>query len=55
MSNRGQLRMIVAVLVIMVIAASLILETPGTVETVGLAVVAAAMLLIIVQERGKLR
>jgi len=47
--------MIVAGIVLAVIAVALIVETPGTTETIGLAVVAGAMILVIVQERGKPR
>jgi hypothetical protein len=48
---RGQLRTIVAGVVIVVIAASLFVESPGAVEGVALAVVVVAMMLVILRER----
>jgi hypothetical protein len=45
--------MVVAGAVIAVVAVALIVETPGTVESVGLAVVLLAMILVIVQERRR--
>ena len=48
---RGQLRTIVAAVVIVVIGVAFFVETPGTVEGVGLAVVLLAMILVILRER----
>jgi hypothetical protein len=54
MSGRSQIRTIVAGVVIVLIAAALIFETPGTVGLVGMAVVLASMVLLIVQERRRI-
>ncbi len=50
---RGPLRILIAGIVIVVIGGDLILETPGTIESVGLVLVLVAMLIVIVQERRK--
>jgi hypothetical protein len=50
---RGPLRMTVAGAVILVIVLALILETPGTVASVGLVIVLLAMVLVILQERRR--
>lgn len=50
---RGPLRIAIAGIVIVVIGVALIVETPGTVESVGLVIVLVAMLIVIFQERGK--
>jgi hypothetical protein len=47
--------MIVAGVVIVVIVIATIVEAPGTVELVGLAVVVIAMLLVVQRERRRLR
>jgi hypothetical protein len=52
---RGQLRLIVFSAVAIVIVVTLFAEPPGTVETVGLVVVLATMLLLIVRERTRPR
>jgi hypothetical protein len=52
---RSQLRMIVAGMVVIVITAASIVETPGAVEGLGFAVVVIAMLLVIQRERRNLR
>jgi EamA domain-containing membrane protein RarD len=48
---RSQLRTIVAGVVIVVIGVALLVETPGTVESIGFVVVVLAMILVIVRER----
>ena len=52
---RGHLRTIVAGVVIVVIAVSLFVESPGAVEGVALAIVVVAMMLVILRERRNLR
>jgi len=52
---RGHLRTIVAGVVIVVIAVSLFVESPGAVEGVALAAVVVAMMLVILRERRNLR
>ena len=52
---RGQLRMIVCAAVAVVIVIALIVESPGSVEAVGLAVVFVAMIVIVVQELRRTR
>jgi Flp pilus assembly protein TadB len=52
---RSQLRMIVFGVVIAVIVVGWIVESPGTVEGVGLAVVLLTMLLLILRERRNTR
>ena len=47
--------MIVFGLVAVVIVVSVIVESPGTVEAVGLAIVFAAMIVLILRERRKAR
>jgi hypothetical protein len=47
--------MIVFGVVAVVIVASVIVESPGTVEAVGLAIVFAAMIVLILRERRKAR
>lgn len=47
---RGQLRMVVAGIVIIVIAAASIVEPPGTLQGIGFAIVVLAMLLVVLQE-----
>jgi hypothetical protein len=53
--GRGQLRVVIAGVVIVVLAIALIVETPGGLESAGIAVVVLAMILVIVQERRRLR
>jgi hypothetical protein len=50
---RSQLRMIVFGVVIAVIVLGFIVESPGTVEGVGFAVVLVTMVLLILRERRK--
>lgn len=52
---RGQLRMILAGVVFIVIGVALIVEPPGTVGGIGFAIVLVAMLVVVVQEWRKLR
>ncbi len=52
---RNQLRMVVLGAVSVVIVVAWIVEPPGTVEGVGLAVVLVTMLWLIARERKKLR
>ena len=50
---RGQLRIIVAALVIAVIAIAAVIEPPGLAGAVGYALVVAAMVLVLVRERAR--
>jgi hypothetical protein len=52
---RGQLRLVVCVLVIVVLAVTAIIERPTPVETLGYVIVVAAMLAVIDRERKKAR
>jgi hypothetical protein len=52
---RSQLRMAVAGIVIIVIALALIIETPGSAEDIGFAVIIISMLLVILRGRRNLR
>jgi hypothetical protein len=52
---RGQLRLIVFSVVAVVVVVTLIAESPGTVEAVGLVVVLVTMLLLIARERTRPR
>jgi drug/metabolite transporter (DMT)-like permease len=47
--------MLVAGVVFVVIGVALIVETPGTLESVGLAIVLVAMLLVVREERRRTR
>jgi hypothetical protein len=49
---RGQLRMIIAALVIVVIVVASILEPPGLGQGIGYAAVVLVMILVILRERG---
>jgi EamA domain-containing membrane protein RarD len=52
---RDQLRMIVCGVVILIIAVASIAEPPGTVQSIGYAVVIVAMMIVIQRERKRLR
>jgi hypothetical protein len=52
---RGQLRLIVCVVVIVVIAITSILEPPSLTQGVGFGLVVVAMVTVIVRERNKPR
>jgi hypothetical protein len=52
---RSRLRISVFGVVIIVIVLGFIIESPGTIEAVGLAVVCVAMILLILRERGNPR
>jgi hypothetical protein len=52
---RGQLRMIVCVVVIVVLAVTAIIEPPTLVEGLGYLIVAAVMVTVIDRERKKMR
>lgn len=52
---RGQLRTIVAAAVIVVIVIALFVESPGTVEGIGLGIILLAMVFVVLQERRKPR
>jgi hypothetical protein len=52
---RGQLRLIVCVLVIVALVVTAIIETPTLVEGLGYLVVAAVMVTVIDRERKKMR
>jgi hypothetical protein len=52
---RSQLRIIVFGVVAVVIVVGVIVESPGSVEAVGLAVVLVTMLLLILRERRRTR
>jgi hypothetical protein len=49
---RGQLRMIIAALAIVVIVVASILEPPGTAQAIGYVAVVLVMVLVILRERG---
>ena len=53
--QRGQLRLIVCVLVIVVLAVTAIIERPTPVEALGYLIVVAAMLAVIDRERKRTR
>jgi hypothetical protein len=52
---RGQLRLIVCVLVIVVLAITAIIERPTPIEALGYLIVVAVMLTVIERERKKTR
>ncbi len=52
---RGQIRLLVAGVVTLVIAVASIVEPPGAIESVGFAVVIVAMMLVVLQEMRKHR